>query len=87
MQLPEWISIDLTKAYYAAERKVSPRLEELMRTDAAMDAIAVSLAVRRIAGGMVRSALNGAVEAVGLPSSRQVARLQRALDEIKKDQS
>jgi hypothetical protein len=82
MALPTWISTDLTKAYFAAERTVSPRLETVLRTDAALDVIAASVAVRRLAGRAVRATANGIVEVAGLPSSRQVRQLQRSIDEL-----
>jgi len=81
MALPTWVSADLSKAFFAAERAISPRLEAVLRTDAALDAIAVSIAVRRLAGRALRGATNGLIEAVGLPSSRQLRRLQLAIDE------
>ena len=47
---------DLTKAFFAAERQLSPRLEAVLRTDAALDALAATHAVRRILGRAVSDA-------------------------------
>jgi hypothetical protein len=80
MTLPTWVSTDPTKAFFAAERTLSPRLEAALRTDAALDALAAALAVRRLIGRAAHRVINGTVEAVGLPSSRQLRRLQKSLD-------
>ena len=82
MKLPTWVSTDPTQAFFAAERALSPRLEAALRTDAALDALAAAFAVRRLIGLAADSVANGVVEAVGLPSSRQLRRLQRSLDEL-----
>jgi len=82
MKLPTWVSTDPTKTFFAAERALSPRLEAALRTDAALDALAAAFAVRRLIGLAADSVANGVVEAVGLPSSRQLRRLQRSLDEL-----
>ena len=81
MKLPAWVSTDLTKTIFAAERALSPRLEAALRTDAALDILAASHAVRRLIGRAADRVANGVVETVGLPSSRQLRQLQRALDE------
>jgi len=81
MARPSWVSTDLTKAFFAAERAISPRLEAALRTDAGLDVIAVSIAVRRLAGRALKGATNGVIEAVGLPSSRQLRLLHSAIDE------
>ena len=82
MKLPTWVSTDPTKTFFAVERKLSPRLEAALRTDPALDALAVSHAVARLVGRAAHRVTNGAVEAVGLPSSRQLRGLQRSLDEL-----
>lgn len=84
MKLPEWVSPDLTKAFFAAERQLSPRLEAALRTDAALDALAATHAVRRILGRAVSDTTNGVVEALGLPSSRQVRRVQQSIDRVER---
>ncbi len=87
MTLPTWVSTDLTKAFFAAEKQLSPRLEAVLRTDPALDVLAVSHAVRRLAARAVHDAANGLVEALGLPSSRQVRRLQRSIDRMQRSDS
>ncbi len=87
MKLPTWVSTDPTKAILAAERALSPRLEEAMRTEAALDVLAASHAVRRLIGQAADRVANGAVEALGLPSSRQLRRLQASLDELGRSQA
>ena len=46
-----------------------------------MDVLAVSLGLR-IVGRAAAGLGNGVVEALGLPSSRQVRQLQRSVDEL-----
>jgi hypothetical protein len=82
MTVPDWISTDWTKAFFAAERQLSPKLEQLVRTDAFLDVLAVTNGLTAIAGRTVRDLGHGLVEAVGLPSSRQVQRLQRSVDAL-----
>ena len=84
MKLPARITLDPTKAFFAAERRISPRLEAALRTDAALDTLAAAHAVRRLLGRTVSGVTNGAVEGVGLPSSRQVRHLQATIDAIGK---
>jgi hypothetical protein len=84
MSLPAWVSPDLTNAFFAAERQVSPRLEAALRTDAAMDVLAVSHALRRLLGGAVTGATNPVVETLGLPSRRQIRQLQQSIDELRR---
>jgi len=85
MARPTWVSTDLTNAFFAAERALSPRLEAALRNDAALDAIAVSVAVRRLASRALKGATNGVVEAIGLPSNQQLRRLQRSIDGTQED--
>jgi hypothetical protein len=80
MRAPDWCTTDWKKAFFAAERRLSPRLEQLVRTDAALDALAVATGLTRFAARTVTAVGNGLVETVGLPSSRQVRRLQRSVD-------
>lgn len=84
MSLPTWVSTDWTKAFFAAEKQLSPKLEAALRTDAAMDVLAVSLGLRRIVGRAAAGLGNGVVEALGLPSSRQVRQLQRSVDDLQR---
>jgi hypothetical protein len=79
MSAPEWFSTDWKKAFFAAERRLSPKLEQLVRTDAALDALAVATGLTRFAARTVTALGNGFVETIGLPSSRQIRRLQRSV--------
>ncbi len=82
MTTPEWFTTDWKKAFFAAERRLSPKLEQLVRTDPMLDALAVANGLTRFAVRTVNTLGNGLVEAVGLPSSRQVRGLQRAIDAL-----
>jgi hypothetical protein len=82
MSAPEWFTTDWKKVFFAAERRLSPMLEQLVRTDAALDALAVATGLTRFAARTVTAFGNGFVESVGLPSSRQVRRLQRSVDAL-----
>jgi hypothetical protein len=84
MRAPDWCTTDWKKAFFAAERRLSPRLEQLVRTDAALDALAVATGLTRFAARTVTAVGNGLVETVGLPSSRQVRRLQRSVDALER---
>ena len=82
MSTPEWFSTDWKKAFFAAERRLSPKLEQLVRTDAFLDALAVTNGLTRFASRTAGSVAYGLVEAAGLPSSRQVRRLQHSVDAL-----
>ena len=84
MSPPEWFTTDWKKAFFAAERRLSPKLEQLVRTDAALDALAVATGLTRFAARTVTAFGNVVVETVGLPSSRQVRRLQRSVDALER---
>jgi len=71
-----------TQAFFAAESRLSPRLERLVRTDAFLDTVAVANGVSRLAKRAASDLGNGIVEALGLPSSRQVRQLQRSVDAL-----
>jgi hypothetical protein len=87
MTTPGWITTDWKKAFFAAERQISPRLEKLVRTDAFLDTLAVANGLSRLATRTIRDLGNGTVEALGLPSSRQVHRLQRSVDALNRGAS
>jgi hypothetical protein len=74
------ITTDWKKAFFAAERRLSPQLEKLVRTEAFLDAVSVANGLTRLTTRTARDAGNRVVEALGLPSSRQVQRLQRSID-------
>jgi hypothetical protein len=82
MSLSTWVRPDLPKALFAAERQVSPRLEAALRTDVGMDVLAVSYAFRRLLRGAMTGSANRVVETLGLPSSRQIRRLQQSIDQL-----
>ena len=84
MSVPEWVTVDWKKAFFAAERRLSPKLEQLVWTDAMLDAFAVANGLTRFAARTVGALGNGLVETVGLPSSRQVRRLQRSVDALER---
>jgi len=84
MSAPDWFTTDWKKAFFAAERRLSPKLEQLVRTDAVLDALAVATGLTRFAARTVTTFGNGVVETVGLPSSRQVRRLQRSVDALER---
>ena len=71
-----------TQVFFAAESRLSPRLERLVRTDAFLDTVAVANGVSRLAKRAASDLGNGIVEALGLPSSRQVRQLQRSVDAL-----
>ena len=80
-KLPDWAT-DWKVAFFAAERRLSPRLERLVRTDAFLDALTVSNSLSRLAGRSldgVRSAIAGSL---GLPTSQQITQLQRSVDRL-----
>lgn len=76
------LSPDWRPAFFAAERRLSPRLESLLRSGAVQDAIAVGNGLSRVVTRSIRDAGTSVIEAVGLPSGRQVARMQRAIDSL-----
>jgi hypothetical protein len=48
MRLPDWAT-DWKVAFFAAERRLSPRLERAIRTDVFLDAMTVANSVSRLA--------------------------------------
>ena len=79
-ELPQ-LPTSWTQVFFAVESRLSPRLERAVRTDAFYDTVAIANGVSRLAGRTVRGATNGVVEVLGLPSRRQVERLQRSIDD------
>jgi hypothetical protein len=75
-----------TQVFFAVESRLSPRLERAVRTDAFLDTVAVANGVSRLAKRSAENLGNGIVEALGLPSSRQVRRLQRSVDALNRIQ-
>ena len=74
------ITSDWKKFFFAVEGMLSPRLEELTRSEAFLDSVAVVNGITRVTRSTVRSAGTTVLEGLGLPSGRQLARLQRTLD-------
>src|ERR1700751_4238624 len=81
LELPEWAT-DWKVAFFAAERRLSPRLEQAIRTDAFLDAITVANSISRLANRSANGARYAIAGAVGLPTSQQVAQLQRSIDQL-----
>lgn len=81
LRLPDWAT-DWKVAFFAAERRLSPRLEQAIRTDAFLDAMTVAYSLSRLAQRSVGGARYSIGDALGLPTSRQVADLQRSMDQL-----
>ncbi|NMO02647.1 hypothetical protein HH308_15650 [Gordonia sp. TBRC 11910] len=82
MKLPlEWVG-DPKLAYFALERKVSPGLEEFVRTDAFLDAMTAATSIQRLVGHAVRGAQAAIAGSLGFPTGRQVERLTRAVEQL-----
>lgn len=77
-----WIT-DPKQVFFYLERKVSPPLEEFVRTDGFLDALTVANSVSRIAGNIVHGGQQAIASAVGLPTNRQIERLIRAMEDDK----
>ena len=81
MKLPEWAT-DWKAAFFAAERRLSPHLEQAIRTDVFLDAMTVTNSLSRLAQRSADGARYSIADALGLPTSRQVADLQRSMDQL-----
>jgi hypothetical protein len=81
MRLPDWAT-DWKVAFFAAERRLSPRLERAIRTDVFLDAMTVANSVSRLAHRSADGARYSIADALGLPTSRQVGDLQRSMDQL-----
>ena len=81
LNLPAWAT-DWKTAFFAAERRLSPRLEQAVRTDTVLDAITVANSLGRLAHRSVDAARYAIADALGLPSSRQIAQLQYSVDRL-----
>jgi hypothetical protein len=75
------------QVFFVVESRLSPRLERLVRTDAFLDTLAVANGVGRLTKRSASNVGNGIVEALGLPSSRQVRLLQRSVDRLNSGRS
>jgi hypothetical protein len=77
----------LLQVFSSVERRVSPRLEEWVRSGAFLDAVAVVNNLSRGGARTVEGALASVLEAVGVPSARQVRSLQKSLDRLADDRT
>jgi hypothetical protein len=80
-KLPDWTT-DWKAAFFAVERRLSPPLERLVRTDAFLDALTVWNSLSRLAGRSVGGVRTAIAASVGLPTTRQIADLQRSVDRL-----
>jgi hypothetical protein len=81
LKLPDWAT-DWKIAFFAAERRLSPRLERAIRTDVFLDAVTVANSLSRLAQRSADGARYSIAGALGLPTSRQIADLQRSIDQL-----
>ena len=76
LNLPDWKTAILT-----AERRLSPCLEQA-RTDVFLDAMTVANSLNRLAHRSANAARFSIANALGLPTSRQIAQLQCSFDRL-----
>ena len=81
LNLPDWAT-DWKTAILAAERRLSPRLEQAVRTDVFLDAMTVANSLNRLAHRSADAARFSIANALGLPTSRQIAQLQCSFDRL-----
>ena len=81
LKLPDWAT-DWKVAFFAAERRLSPRLDQAIRTDVVLDAMTVAESLSRLAQRSADGTRYSIADALGLPTSRQVADLQRSMDQL-----
>jgi hypothetical protein len=81
LKLPDW-AMDWEVVFFAAERRLSPRLEQAIRTDVFLDAMTVANSLSRLAQRSADGARYLIADALGVPTSRQVADLQRSMDKL-----
>jgi hypothetical protein len=81
VNFPDWAT-DWNVAFFAAERRLSPRLEQAIRTDVLLDAVTVASSLGRLAQRSADGARYLIAGALGLPTSRQAADLQRSMDRL-----
>jgi hypothetical protein len=78
---PDWAN-DWRAAFFAAERRLSPWLEQAIRTDMFLDAMTVANSLSRLAQRTADGARYLIADALGVPTSRQLADLQRSMDSL-----
>ena len=81
VKLPDWAT-DWKVPFFAAERRLSTHLEQAVRTDVFLDAMTVANSLNRLAQRSADGARYSIAGALGLPSSRQIADLQRSIDQL-----
>jgi hypothetical protein len=72
----------LLRVFTTVERRASPRLEEWVRSDVFLDAVAITNSVSNRGLRTAQGALASVLEAAGVPSSRQLRSLQGSLDRL-----
>jgi hypothetical protein len=72
----------LLRVFTTVERRASPRLEEWVRSDIFLDAVAIANSVSRRAVRIAEGTVASALEAAGVPSARQIHALQASLDRL-----
>ena len=85
LNLPDWAT-DWKTAILRAERRLSPHLEQAVRTDAFLDAMTVANSLNRLAHRSADAARYSIADALGLPTSRQIAQLQYSVDRLVESQ-
>jgi hypothetical protein len=81
LNLPDWAT-DWKTAFFTAERRLSPRLEQAVGTDTVLDALTVANSLGRLAHRSADAARYAIADALGLPTSRQIAQLQYSIDRL-----
>src|ERR1700730_5967312 len=81
LKLPSWAT-DWKTAILTLERRLSPELERLVRTDEVLDAITVTYSLRRLIGRLAAGVRDGIPGSLGLPTALQVKQLQRSIDRM-----
>jgi hypothetical protein len=81
LNLPNWAT-DWKTAFFTAERRLSPRLEQAVGTDTVLDALTVANSLGRLAHRSADAARYAIADALGLPTSRQIAQLQYSIDRL-----
>jgi hypothetical protein len=85
LNLPDWAT-DWKTAILNAERRLSPHLEQAIRTDVFLDAMTVANSLNRLAHRSADAARYSIADALGLPTSQQIAQLQCSFDRLVESQ-
>jgi hypothetical protein len=72
----------LLRVFTTVERRASPRVEEWVRSDVFLDAVAITNSVSKRGLRTAQGALASVLEAAGVPSSRQLRSLESSLDRL-----